>query len=377
MAVNLETILGMRNLIGMIQSVMSGVPDDLLPPEMYRASRTVEGNRGTYFKVRGTRQTARIVQYGGPSKARELPGVSEEPVTLIHSFEHVVHSASILQNLAAENQTSPDSEIKQRMGLETVSRQIATFGDLFKNLRVSAIYSALATGKIYWDADGNLLPNSTGAKFTVDYGVPANQVGTLSTVLGAVQTGWNTAATDVPGQIVQLKNIARQRTGYPITHAYYGANILGYLNGNTAIKQFYTGSAKITEGMAWTEIPDGFLGIQKWIPVTEAFFAQSVQPLGSDESASISSWFSGDQIVFTPTPSQDWWEVLEGTYPVPKAFTVTQDMMQQLQSLQQVAGPFSYAVLQDDPVSVKHLAGDTFLPILKVPGAIYIVTVKI
>ncbi|HQU42144.1 MAG TPA: major capsid protein [Pirellulales bacterium] len=377
MAVNLETILGMRNLIGMIQSVMGGVPSDLLPPEMYRPSRTVEGNRGTYFKVRGTRQTARIVQYGGPSKARELPGVSEESITLIHAFEHVVHSTAVLQNLAAESQNSPDAEIKQRLGLETISRQIADFGGLFKNLRISAIYSALATGKIYWDADGNLLPSSTGAAYKVDFGIPANQVGTLSVVLGGVQTGWNTTSTDIPGQLIQLKNLARKRTGYPITHAYYGANILGYLNANTVIKQFFTGSAKITESMAWTEIPDGFLGIQKWYPVTEAFFAQSTQPLGSDESGSISSWFSADQVVFTPAPSPDWWEVLEGTYRIPRSFTITKDMMQQIQSLQQVAGPFSYAVMQDDPVSIKHLAGDTFLPIIKVPGVVFNVTVKI
>jgi hypothetical protein len=74
MAVNIETILASRNLIGMIQSVMSGVPADLMPPAFYKPSRTCEGNRGTYFKVKGTRQTARIVQYGGPSKAASWRG---------------------------------------------------------------------------------------------------------------------------------------------------------------------------------------------------------------------------------------------------------------------------------------------------------------
>ena len=64
---------------------------------------------------------------------------------------------------------------------------------------------------------------------------------------------------------------------------------------------------------------------------------------------------------------------VEGTYPVPAAFNITKDMMGQLASLKQIAGPFSYATLQDDPVSVKHLAGDTFLPVIKVPGSVFII----
>ena len=115
MAVNLEAVLGMRNLVGLIQSVVSRVPEDLLPEAMYKATRSIEGNRGTYFKVRGS-TTARIVQYGGPSRARELPGVSEEPLTLLHAFEHCIHNAALLQNLAAETQNDSNSEIKQRLG---------------------------------------------------------------------------------------------------------------------------------------------------------------------------------------------------------------------------------------------------------------------
>jgi hypothetical protein len=37
---------------------------------------------------------------------------------------------------------------------------------------------------------------------------------------------------------------------------------------------------------------------------------------------------------------------------------------------------FSYAQVTSDPVTVKHVAGDTFLPVLKVPKAIFIATVK-
>lgn len=452
MAVNLEAILGMRNLCGMIQSVVGRCPEDILPPEMYKVTRSIEGNRGTYFKVRGTRQTARIVQYGSPSKARELPGVSEEPLTLLHSFEHCIHPAALLSNLAAEHQDNPDAEIKQRLGLQTVTRQIEVFGDLFKNLRVSCIYSALANGVIYWDAGGNLLPSSTGAVYTVNFGIPNQPLnysatsqytvgsyttyqgavykcttaiatggeawtaghwsavsggvgsnglpltgsvagapnsaycnyGTLASIIGGVAgmsavdtTLWSNSAALIQEQMIALKQVARARTGYPLECAFYGSAILPWINANAIVKQVLTGSARYAEAAMITEIPDGTFGIKKWYPVSEAFFAQYVPgtPLGADESANVNFWFPPNQITFTPAPNPEWWEPTEGTFPVPAAFNITKDMMGQLTALKQVAGPFSYATLMDDPPSVKHLAGTTELPVIKVPGAVFQVLV--
>ena len=378
MAVNIETILASRNLIGMIQSVMSGVPADLMPPAFYKPSRTCEGNRGTYFKVKGTRQTARIVQYGGPSKARELAGISEEPVTLLHTFEHDVYSPALLQNLVAENQHDPSAEVKQRLGLQTISRQVAMFGDLFENLRISAIYSVFGKGAIYWDADGNLLSSPSSARYTVDFGIPDGNTGQLD-VFGTgtplIDTAWSNPAANILVQTKRIVKAGRKLTGYPITHAFYGENIPGYFTANNGFKEIIHGSARMAEAAAVTEIPDGTGGIEKWYPISEAFFAQGPSVLGGDETASLEDWFGPDDIVFTPDPSPDWWEVLEGTYPVPRAFTITKDAMQQIQSLQQVAGAFTYCVLVDDPVSIKHLAGDTFLPVLKVPAAVFRATV--
>jgi len=446
MAVNLEAILGMRNLVGMIQSVVGRCPEDILPAEAYKSTRSIEGNRGTYFKVRGTRQTARIVQYGSPSKARELPGVTEEPLTLLHSFEHCIHPAALLANLAAENQDNPDAEIKQKLGLQTVTRQIEVFGDLFKNLRVSCIYSALANGAIWWDSQGNLLPSATGATYTVDFGIPNTPLpystssayaigqyvtysgtvykcttacsagswatnsadfasitggtnglpitggssaspygnycnyGTLAAILSGVPgmgtadtTLWSNSAALIQEQMIALKQLARARTGYPLEYAFYGSAILPWINANAIVKQVLTGSARYAEAAMITEIPDGTFGIKKWYPVAEAFFAQynAATPLGADESANVDFWFPPNQITFTPAFNPEWWEVVEGTYPVPAAFNITKDMMGQLQALKQIAGPYSYATLMDDPPSVKHLAGTTELPVIKVPGSVF------
>ena len=58
--------------------------------------------------------------------------------------------------------------------------------------------------------------------------------------------------------------------------------------------------------------------------------------------------------------------------------SVTQDAAGQLRSNVTTAHEHVRlpALLNTDPVTVKMVAGDTFLPVLKVPGAIFIATVR-
>ena len=85
-----------------------------------------------------------------------------------------------------------------------------------------------------------------------------------------------------------------------------------------------------------------------------------------------------DQVAFTPEPTPDWIGWLEGTYPVPTSVgTVNGDAALTLRSsVTTAAGLFAYGVLNVDPVTVKMVAGDTFLPVLKVPKAIFIAQVR-
>jgi hypothetical protein len=44
--------------------------------------------------------------------------------------------------------------------------------------------------------------------------------------------------------------------------------------------------------------------------------------------------------------------------------------------MQTQAGMFAYGLASADPPSAKIVYGDTFLPVLKVPSAIFVATVK-
>ena len=178
MAKTLQQVLGGENLTGVINSAAGGVPDDLLPPGLQAATRTVDGDVGTYYKVENTRKTARQKAYGSKAEERGHEQVVEQPMKLIHAVEMQRHKPDTLMNLRSTNGG------KQILGEQEVSRQVVEFKRLFTNLRLGAIYSTLANGKIWFDADGELLPSASGTSVTVDWSVPAGNQNQLD-ALGA------------------------------------------------------------------------------------------------------------------------------------------------------------------------------------------------
>ena len=355
----LQQILGGANMTGVIQSVKSGLPN-LLPAGFTTPTRKVVGNTARYRKVDGNRELARLVQYGAPAALVGRRGVTETAVSLLHSFESIQHDPLVLQNL-----TRLDSEELQALAVDEIDRQSMEFKRRFENLRLCAIYSALSDGKLWFDAGGNLLFTSAGAAVTVDYGVPAGNRDQLGGIIGA---SWGVAGTDLIGDVQAIKKAALQTTGYPLAHAFYGANVPGYLANNTAAKAYITGTpALATQSYTSGEIPAGFAGL-KWHPVYAAF--------GVDGAGTVTEFFGADTVVFTPEPSPDWWELIEGSYLVPTSIgKISEDPASSAASLSMQFGMFSYAKVTDNPVTVEHFAGDTFLPVLKVPAAVYIADV--
>ena len=363
MAKTLAQLIGYSALTGVIQSPKGGIPADILPPQFTTVTERVLGNQAKYFRVEGNRQTARIAQYGSPSQRREMKGISEVPVVLAHSHEHQFHQVSILNQLK-----SPDPTV-QSLGEQNIANQIRNFNDGFNNLRLAMIYSTLCSGKIYADSSGNLLPSSSGAQLTVDFSVPSGNLNQLDVFGGGAIIGasWATAGTDIAGDVKAVKKAALKKTGYPIKHCFYGENILGYLAGNTALKNIITGNPAFSAAFGQNEIPNGFLGLN-WHPIDQAFF--------EDNANAFQDFAAGDAAIFTPDPDPSWWGVIEGSYEVPTNIgTLTSDAMTAAQIFQTVYGKFSYGKVSEDPAGIKHVAGDTVLPVLKVPGAIFIADV--
>lgn len=357
MSKTLSQILGGVSMTTAAQSVQRGLPN-VLPASFMQVTRRVVGNSVRWNKVDGGRELARLAQYGSPAQLVGRKGLSQAQATLAHVFEQITHDPMVLQNL----QRTDSPEIQQ-LAIEEIDRQTADFIERANSLRVAMVYSLLANGKIWFDATGKLLYSATSATQTVDFGIPTEN----SAQLGGLITDWSSDTADIIGQIVAIKKRAIQSTGYPLMHAFYGANIAGYIARNTAVKSFLGGSPELSSAIYSTgEIPTGFCGID-WHPAYAAF--------GVDDSGAISEFFGPDAIVFTPDPTPDWYELVEGSYLVPRRVDLTNDAVAAAGNLATVYGRFSYAIPTHNPVSIQHFAGDTVLPLLKTPAAVFQVDV--
>jgi hypothetical protein len=368
--VSINDILGAPNLCGIIQSTVSGIPNPF-PQAFFKVDQTVDGDTGEYKVFSGSRTNATISPYGAPSKNRQLREIGIKSVKLLHSVENIVLPVKDYVNLLNYNDLG-----KQRLGIDEVSRQIREARWTQDNLRISALTSMLFKTQIYFDNQGNLLPTNSGAQTTVDYGVPAtnqNQLDAFGTSSPIISTKWSDPTAVIDKQIQALHQAAVEITGYELKHAFYGKNVANYLTSNNGLGNYFFRSSYGPEAfgpqyIATADIPNPLLGLT-WHKAYNSYFI--------DQAGNRQTLVGDDQVVFTPEPSAAWIGFLEGTYPVPtKAGIVTATEQTITNSMETRAGMFAYGTASADPPTARIVYGDTFLPVLKVPSAVYVATVK-
>lgn len=355
MANQLQQLLGYVQLAGIIEAVKLGVPNPF-PKQFFNITKKTVGDSGRYSQVTGTRRTARLVQYGGPALQREQRNFATRDVKLLHSFEEQQYSPILLQQLR-----NYENYEQMQMGKQEVVRQTKNLAQLFQNLRISALALALANGRLGFDGSGNLLPDSSysSAVEQIDFSVNANNKNQLN---GIISASWALAATDIPSQLRTLKQKSAQLTGYPLRNVFYGINVPSYLTQNDYVLDYLARNpSENAEFLASNEIGDLF-GL-KWHPVYESFFEDSA---GTNQNI-----FDANLCVFTPEVTEDWYELMEGSYTVPRSINIMTDAMQSLANFDVVHGMFSYGMIGSNPPGIKQFSGDTFLPIIKIPDVVF------
>jgi hypothetical protein len=355
MAKSLEEVLGYLPLTGVIQAIKTGIPS-ALPEAFWRIKKQVPGVSGRYTMVKGTRTVAPINAYGSPALRAPQKGIEVKDVKLLHAFGEIVFDPLVLQTLR-----NYDNYEMQNLGVQEVDRQQQEFRVRFDNLRVAAVHSMLTLGAIYFDAAGNLLPSSSGAVTTVDFKIAANNKNQLN---GIIAASWATATTDIPLHIRNLKNRAAQLTGYPLKYAFYGANVPTYLTANNYVKDYLSRNPVFAQKfLEQSEIPDGLFGLT-WVPASVGFY--------EDSGGTNRQFFGGDTVTFAPEIDSTVYELMEGSFMVPSSVAAAANAGAALNSLRTVYGMGAYAVPTDNPPTVILRAFDTFLPVWKVPDALFI-----
>lgn len=354
MTLPIESILGVNQLTGLVADPMGGVPMPNLPAGFFTTFRNVSGMKSSYFKTQNVRTVAQLTDPNAPSKRVGSPAGSEVPIQLFHSRENQFHNAVALQKLM-----SPSSQIEQDLAIEEIGRKTAELNRRQANLLITAVNTVLRNGKIWFDAEGNLLPSTSSSAITVDYSVPTDN--TANKNIG----DWETAGTNILLQLETELQRLNQLTGLRYTNIIYGKAIPQRLALNTAFASFINSAPVLAQSFAQNTVPADFgnMGL-RWYKGSEMWYV--------DSAGTTRNWVGDDAIVILPDPSPEWYEIQRGTYMIPgnSVGDVYADAQSAVRSLREVTGRFSYATISHDPVGVTQIVGDTWLPVVKVPGAI-------
>ncbi len=363
-SVSLKDVLGAPQLCGMYETVKTGIPN-VFPSGFYATDQEVAADTGSYLQVQGQRQVARIVAYGSPSVARQQKGVTEIPVKLMHSCENLTIPYTKLMGLIRPDSAGSNLIIDEK-GVQEISRQVRNAVKTVDNLTVSMLTQLFFLGNNYFDASGNLLPSSAGAKTTSPSAIDTGNIGNLTSVLSGAAV-WTNASADIPDQMMQLDQTAIRATGYELKYAFYGKNIPKYLTSNTKMASYLSRNAKKNDDYLSTgRITE--LANLTWLPAYHGFY--------EDQNGTNQALVGDNQICFTPEPSQDWLGWINGGYPVPNSIDVAHDGVEMLSNVSVVHGKFMYAQVTADPVTIKLVYGTTTLPTIRVPKAVYTIDVS-
>jgi hypothetical protein len=344
--------------------VESGIPDPT-PPELAQVTEPVLGDRTTWVTFYGQRRTARRAEYGAPSRPRAQQQIGDQSVALLHFPEHIKIEQELLLRLR-----NPNDLLAQAKAQEVIGRAGADFRTLFDNTRVLAKIMMLSKGVTYFDGQGNILPTSSGATFTLDYSVPANNKNQLN---GLIATTWANPSTSTPWQdIEKVRILMRQTTGHELEHACYGKNIANYLYTNTNAQKFWQFNTQLYNQFQANPgaIPNGTFGIKYWHRMGDSFYDDST---GTTQG----SIFGADQVTFLPTITRNVYTLFEGSILAPTAGTpvVATTLDAILAATETITGFGGYAVPEVDPVGAKIVYFDTMLPWWKQPLDLYLATV--
>lgn len=346
--------------IAQSMSEQRGLPQVLPAALLTPSSRKPSNDHVEYDSIVGSRRLARLVNRNSPSATTDKSAITKKYATCLNPKNNFTLESEFLEALKSDLPVTRANAVNAL--INWMNDQTATF----QNTRGAIVSSALALGKIYSDGDGNILPTSTGAKLTVDYGIPTGNQITKDGSGSTYNIGnWSTASTDIGSAAKALRLYNLKANGYPLRTVLYGSDIPGYIRANTTMQQFLKLNPLANDALSMrNEIPNGFLKFN-WVSVDEAYFL--------DSTGTAQTWFPSNFLGFMPDVTPDWYEFVEGgtAIPVPGVANVTSGT-DPAGDTKIVNGVYSYGTPRSyDPIQQKLVMGDCFVPVIKVPGTYY------
>lgn len=337
-----------------------------LPEALFTPSPTKPtGIQVKWKSYSGNRKSAQLVHHGSSSKEREMPGSQWNYATAIGSKEHIVVDQDMIYALKS------NIPYIQQQAKNEFTKRVADFQQEFTTLRTNVIASTVARGRIDWDSSGNVLTSTSGSAGNIDFGVTSlTTASNIPNISPNVTVGdWSNPATDIPLKLRTILDGFFFGTNYTPKYALYGKDIPSFFYGNTNMSTYLSRQPMLNQQfMDTNEVPKGLLDLD-WFPAHKNY--------NVSDSGTLAPWFASNQISIIAEPDDTWYEFFEAGTAVPTGLMAPNSNLEaMLGSLQIVNGKFGYVEMSTDPVKLKAITGDYFLPAVKNGAVVWIITVS-
>ena len=295
----------------------------------------------------------------GAARALGPAGMDQKRGVLFRTFNFQPFGPSVMQALA-----EPDSHNLDRKGAKEIARQTRHFRQKHTNLKSLIISKILTAGVVYWDRITGYVEESSGTdNHAVDFGVPSANKTNLG---GELTVNITNTAFDWWSLFAYMDLTSAQNNVTPVTDIWVNAIYKEDLRKNAQFIQWAASAFADAQTVLRGDMIDGLFG-KRWHFVGQQYV---------DSGGTMRPYIPTSKLVATPPPGdKSWIEAANGSTLVPTTTGVGGSIEEVLRSVQEVYGPYSYAKVRDNPVSVEQYAGDCFGLNFTSPKAIYMPTV--
>lgn len=351
----LTKLIGWTAMQKMIETPVGGVKSLPVLDKILSQTVPLPGLTAEWLLTKNSRQSAPFNDNGADSRVMNQEGIELRSMKCLHVLNHIVHKSELLS--ALRDMENPGRQERAAQVIEYETREFKRKHD---NQKITALCSALIKGNIYCDANGNILPSSSGAKRTVsmnlDY-VGSNAKAYNSTLIGSETPGdWRTGGTSIAKSMALIRKWYRQVNGRDLRYGIFGADVPAMFANNDDAERWQQGSAAISEKFASGGIPDGFFAEGMiWLPGDQLGW--------QDSNGTYQYWLAADEVLFLPEPDRSWIEIQNGTEEVPNGDGQFVDAPDAIRGgLRTATGQYTMCYVPPrPPAKIEQFMGDNYM----------------
>lgn len=329
--------------------------------EFYNSQiRDYTGDRFEFAYNAAMKEPAPANFRGQPARVLQPTGLSERRVYMLHAFNEVGLSMDALQMIRR-----PGSLTLQEKGRQEIRRQMEDFGDRHLIFRAVCLAKTLTTGEIHFNAGGQVLESSSGAAYSVDFGVSATHKTDLNPGSGAiVDTLWDDPAAKILDQLDEVRIQAETDNAEEPRHIWLHHAAKQWLRDNDQIKAYVQGSPeKVDRILSGSFIED--LAGWHWHFYSGGYTAVD---------GTTKPYIPRNQAVITPDVGP-WLRAANGSELITSFEGIRSSVDSALAEVTEVFGDFAYVKLVDNPTKLVLRMGSNFVYAFANPNAVWMPTI--